>query len=92
MKDEITPVTVRLAHPVTYGDETITELKFTRRARFADMADMPRDGATLGDIGRVIGRLAGVDRQVIMRLDVDDVAAVMDAAAPFMGTGPTTPA
>lgn len=88
--NDVTPVTVKLNYPVPFGDELITELKFTRRVRFSDMADTPAGSLTMADMARIIGRLTGQDRQIIMRLEGDDIARVMEAATPFLGNGRTT--
>lgn len=88
--NDVTPVTVKLNYPIQFGDELVTELKFTRRVRFADMADAPAGSMSMSDMARIIGRLAGQDRQVVMRLEGDDIARVMEAATPFLGNGRTT--
>ena len=88
--NDVTPVTVTLNYPVQFGDELITELTCTRRVRFADMADTPAGSLTMADMARIIGRLTGQDRQIIMRLEGDDIARVMEAATPFLGNGRTT--
>lgn len=88
--NDVTPVTVTLNYPVQFGDELITELKFTRRVRFSDMADTPASSLTMADMARIIGRLTGQDRQIIMRLEGDDIARVMEAATPFLGNGRMT--
>lgn len=88
--NDVVPVTVTLNYPVQFGDELVTELKFTRRVRFSDMAENNARTMTMGDMARIIGRLTGQDRQVIMRLEGDDIARVMEAATPFLGNGRTT--
>ena len=88
--NDVTPVTVTLNYPVQFGDELVTELKFTRRVRFSDMADASAGTLSMADMARIIGRLTGQDRQVIMRLEGDDIARVMEAATPFLGSGRTT--
>ena len=88
--NDITPVTVKLNYPIQFGDELVTELKFTRRVRLSDMAENAVGTMTMGDMARIIGRLTGQDRQIIMRLEGDDIARVMEAATPFLGSGRTT--
>ncbi len=88
--NDITPVTVKLNYPIQFGDELITELKFTRRVRLSDMAENAVGTMTMADMARIIGRLTGQDRQIIMRLEGDDIARVMEAATPFLGNGRTT--
>lgn len=87
--NDVTPVTVKLNYPVQFGDELVTELKFTRRMRFSDMAEASARSLNMGDMARIIGRLTGQDRLVIMRLEGDDIARVMEAATPFLGSGRT---
>ena len=88
--NDVTPVTVPLNYPVQFGDELITELTFTRRVRLSDMAEASAGVLSMGDMARIIGRLTGQDRLVIMRLEGEDIARVMEAAAPFLGSGRTT--
>ena len=85
---DITPVTIKLKHPVAYGDETISELTFSRRVRMADMLEFPGGGDfTVKDMCVIISKLANVDRQVIYRLEAEDIGAVMEAAGPFLPSG-----
>ena len=45
--NDVTPVTVTLNYPIQFGDELITELKFTRRVRLSDMAENAVGGMLL---------------------------------------------
>ena len=54
------------------------------------MAENAVGTMTMGDMARIIGRLTGQDRAVILRLEGDDIARVMEAATPFLGNGRTT--
>lgn len=85
--NDITPVTVTLNYPIQFGDELVTELKFTRRVRLSDMAENAVGTMTMGDMARIIGRLTGQDRAVILRLEGDDIPSVMEAASPFLMNG-----
>lgn len=87
---------VTLRHPIAFGSETVSELRF-RRGRLGDLKGiaLPSDAAAvrMDDLILLAGRLCGQPPALIERLDEDDSGEVLALALGFIGrslsTGPT---
>lgn len=81
--EEAWPRTVKLAHPVQFGDMSITELVL-RRGRVGDMKGIRlRDDLPSDDLVTIVSRLSGQPTKVIESLDMDDAGEVIEAALDF---------
>lgn len=90
---EVKPVTVQLEHPVQYGDETVSAITFARPLRMSDLYGVKMSQLQEMDfeaLALIVSRLTGYDRQVISRLEGNDVLAVLEAFGPFMPIGRQT--
>lgn len=77
------PRVVRLAHPVDYGSERITQLEF-RRGRMGDLKGMKlSDTVPSEQLMLIASRMCGQPIKVIESLDVDDAGEVMGIALVF---------
>lgn len=85
-----TPVTYTLIHPITFGSETITELKF-RRPKGKDIRRIRDMGELTGDDNmNLIGQLCGKAPPVIDELDLEDITAIGALVDGFFKSGPKT--
>lgn len=77
---------VKLKFPVEHGGKTIEELSF-RRARFGDFCAADRVEGENNKTAAVLAGMSGTSIPVIQGLDMEDMAAVLEAASPLMGNG-----
>lgn len=84
------PITIKLQKPVYHGEEEITELVFNREMEFSDMFDLPAEDQTMGDLGRIISRLAGLPLPVIKKLKPVDARQAMGVVSSFLRDGQAT--
>lgn len=84
------PVTIKLQKPVYHGEEEITELVFNREMEFSDMFDLPAEDQTMGDLGRIISRLADLPLPVIKKLKPVDARRAMSVVRDFLHDGLAT--
>ncbi|MEO1700311.1 MAG: phage tail assembly protein [Planctomycetota bacterium] len=92
MKDhnELAPPHVhvhKLHSPITFGSETITELRF-REPKAKDLDDIPASGMTFGDLRRLAARLCGHPPTVLAEMSGKDTTEVY-AVANELGGGST---
>lgn len=78
--------TVKLKHGATHNGNTITELTF-RRAKFGDFCKADKVSGEHDKTAAVLASMSGTSMPVIQDLDMEDMAAVLEAAAPLMGNG-----
>ena len=87
------PVTIKLDHPIEYGDETVAEISFSRPLRMKDLFGISArklDEMDIEAITLIAARLSGHDREVFARMEAGDGLKVLGALAPFMPTGQAT--
>lgn len=86
------PVIVTLKEPISFGSETVVELKL-RPPKAKDFRRLPLE-LKLGDLLDLAGQLSGQPKAVIDELGVDDLARVMEVVGNFVpggrGTGSTS--
>ncbi|WP_279110867.1 phage tail assembly protein [Bartonella apis] len=85
MAEKIEPVTVKLSEPITVNGKTYTEITFTRKLKGKDMLAMDAVKGEMHQQYALLASLLDVPIPVISEINVDDLAAVMEAAAPFLG-------
>ncbi len=84
MNDKIKTVTVPLSEPVTVDGKTYDSLTFRRmKARDTLVADDESNQIAAGY--KMFAALADVSLDVILELDIEDLAEVGVAVAPLMG-------
>lgn len=82
--DKIRTVTVTLSEPVTVDGKTYAELTF-RRMKARDTLVGEGEGNQISAGYKMFAALADVSLDVILELDVEDLAEVGAAVAPLMG-------
>lgn len=85
---KIKKITVPLATPIQWGEETITELVL-HRPTFKDMQGMSED-MTMKDMMVMAQRCARVPRKIIEELDGEDAMEVVEALGDFLDSGQKT--
>lgn len=78
--------TVKLKHGATHNGTPISELAF-RRAKFGDFCMSDKVTGENNKTAAVLAGMSGTSIQVIQDLDMEDLAAVLEVAAPLMGNG-----
>lgn len=77
------PVTVKLAHPITFGSESVAALEF-RRGKMGDLKGMRLDGVPPVDqLLLVASRMCGKPVAMLEQLQDEDGAQVLELALGF---------
>lgn len=71
----------KLQHPVAWGSETISELKF-RRPKGGDLMHI-NGTPTMEDLGKLASKVSNTEMAVIKELDIDDYMKVMEIVGDF---------
>lgn len=84
------PLPLRLRHPVTVADVTVTELVFRDSATAGDLRGVKlRDLEMPENLLRVAGRLCGQPDPIMHALSIPDFVRVAEVVGGFFEVGPT---
>lgn len=78
-----------LKEPITFGSDTITELRF-RKPKAKDFRGFPAGPPAMDDILTLISRLSGQPTAIIDELGAEDLEEVSAIVGDFMPAGPPT--
>jgi hypothetical protein len=81
------PIKIALKHPVKVGDQTISEVVFSRRPKVDDLKGTS-SADELGRSIRLVSRLAGVPPSVVSEIDLEDFQAINGVIEGFLSSGP----
>lgn len=85
LEERAWPVVIKLSHPVDFGSEHITELKF-RRGIAGDLKGLNvrmDEFPTNDQLMVVASRMCGQHLKVLEMLDADDIGGVLEVALTF---------
>lgn len=89
--DLILPYTHKLAHPISWGAETLTEATFKRRLQAKDFKGVPAGGELKFDhMMLILARVTGMSQSQVEELDAADLQALSEVVNGFLSAGQGT--
>lgn len=85
----MSPVKIKLANPVKFGSETISELEI-REPKAKDFRDMPVMNQNVGHFLAIAASLSGHPPSLMDELSFTDMQRVVEVMQNFLEAGPKT--
>lgn len=84
------PYTMKLEHPVQFGEELVEELEFVNPLTAGDMWDMPAQDQKLGDTFKLVGKMTARPLSFVKKLQAADIVSAAKFVQSFLPDGPAT--
>lgn len=84
------PYTLKLAHPIQYGERNVEELVFNRRLKAKDFKGIVSTNIKFDDMMSLIARITGESRSLIEEMDSEDFMGASEVVNSFLESGRTT--
>ena len=81
------PYTLKLEFPLTFGSETISELRFEKRPTARNFKGIPATGLSFDHMFTLLSRATGQPLSVIEKLDVSDMYHAVEVVNSFLPSG-----
>jgi hypothetical protein len=81
-------IKITLKHPVTQGEQTVSEVVFTRRPKVGDLKGTSSNDEVDRSV-KLISRLAGLAPSIVSEIDLQDFTELSGVIEGFLSSGPT---